>query len=354
MHMTITALINSFKSFLHLKPILAGVMLLCLAGLVSCEKALIEPDPADSPVHNFELLWKTVDEKYSFFTYKDINWDEVYTRYRPQVNNNMSQEELFDVMASMLYELRDGHVNLQSDFDIARNWDWFMDYPPNYNKNVIERHYLGKDYKIVSPFATKEINGVGYIRYASFLSPIDEETLDQLLERYKSLKGIIIDIRDNGGGLLTGAELLASRLAQKTEDKILVGYQRYKAGPGHDDFTKAFPVYIEPEESFDLPVVVLTNRSVYSAANRFVSYMSVLPNVTIIGDKSGGGGGAPYSGELYNGWKFNFSSTQLLDINQEQIEHGIDPDIKVDMLPEDEAQGKDTILETALDYILSL
>lgn len=353
--MTVTTFLMNSCCILRWKPGLVSIMLLYLAGmLTSCEQAIIEPDPADNPVSNFELLWKTVDEKYSFFSYKDISWKEVYARYRPQVNNSMSEEALFNVMASMLYELRDGHVNLQSDFDISRNWDWFMDYLPNYNANIIERNYLGKDYQIVPPFATKEINSVGYIRYASFMSSIDEETLEKLLGRYKSMKGIIIDIRDNGGGLIAGAELLASKLAQKKEDKILVGYQRYKEGPGHDDFTKAFPVHIETEGSFDVPVVVLTNRSVYSAANRFVSFMSVLPNVTIIGDKTGGGGGAPYSGELYNGWKFNFSSTQLLDINQEQIEHGIDPDIKVDMLPQDEVQGRDTILETALAYILSL
>ncbi len=330
------------------------ILLFSCCWCLSCEKAFIEPDPANNPVNNFELLWETVDRKYSFFTYKQIDWREAYNRYRPQVNNQMSPEALFEVMAAMLYELRDGHVNLQSEFDVARNWDWFLDYPPNYNKNIIERNYLGKDYQIITPFATKVINGVGYIRYSSFLNVIDEETLDPLLEKYRQLPGVILDVRDNTGGLMDGAILLASKLCRKTGDKVLVGYQRYKEGPSHDDFTKAFPVYLEPEQSFETQVVILTNRSVYSAANLFVSYMSVFPNVTIIGDKTGGGGGGPYSGELYNGWKFNFSSTQLLDTDQNIIEDGINPDIQVDMLPEDEARGTDTILETAMDYILTL
>ena len=92
---------------------------------------------------------------------------------------------------------------------------------------------------------------------------------------------------------------------------------------------------------------MLTNRQVYSAASAFAAYMASLPNVTLVG----GGGGAPYSSELMNGWQFNFSANQLMDLDQEQIENGVAPDIKVDISPEDEAAGRDTILETALDLL---
>ena len=43
----------------------------------------------------------------------------------------------------------------------------------------------------------------------------------------------------------------------------------------------------------DKPIVVLVNRHSYSATNFFSAYMSTLPNVTLIGDQSGGGGGVP-------------------------------------------------------------
>ncbi len=211
-----------------------------LVALASCEQALIKPDPASSPVSNFDLLWHTLDEKYSLFTYKNIDWQKVYNRYRPQVTDDMSEKALFEVMANMLAELKDGHISLKSDFDIALYGDWFLDYPPNYNANIIERDYLGKDYQIIPPFSTKVINGVGYIRYSSFLSLIDKETLDPLLEQYRNLPGIIIDIRNNTGGLIGNASLLAEKLGKKSAGKIRVGYQRYKAGPAHDDFTKAF------------------------------------------------------------------------------------------------------------------
>ena len=330
-----------------------GFLAAAMSIFVACEQLFIEPDPANNPVENFDLLWKTVDEKYSFFEYKNIDWNDVYQRYRPRITNDMSEEALFEVMADMLFELRDGHVNLTSDFDISRNWDWFQDYPANFDETILERNYLGRDFRIVSPFITQKIRNVGYIRYASFLNIIDEDNLDRLIDGYRNLNGIIIDVRDNGGGSLLNAETIAMRLAQRAndEEEITVGHIRYKEGPAHNEFTRAYPLVLPEHPSFDKPVIVLTNRSVYSAANAFASYMATLPNVTLVGDVTGGGGGAPYSGELLNGWKFRFSANQLMDLEKVPIENGIEPDVKVDISPEDKAAGRDTILETALDLL---
>ena len=66
--------------------------------LSSCEKVLMEDEPANDPITNFEYLWSTADEKYSFFDYKGINWNEVYNEYKPQINNGLSDVELFDIL----------------------------------------------------------------------------------------------------------------------------------------------------------------------------------------------------------------------------------------------------------------
>src|SRR6202008_5177823 len=87
-----------------------------LITLLSCEEIFIERDLEDNPVESFDFLWSELDEKYSFFEFKNIHWDSVYQVYRPKVNHNMSREELFNVMAQMLNTLRDGHVNLRSEF----------------------------------------------------------------------------------------------------------------------------------------------------------------------------------------------------------------------------------------------
>ena len=93
---------------------------------------------------------------------------------------------------------------------------------------------------------------------------------------------------------------------------MLVGYIRHKTGKGHRDFSPLQAQYLTPSNGirWQKPVVVITNRGVYSAANEFVKYMKNLPNVTIIGDKTGGGAGMPFSNELPNGWSVRFSATR--------------------------------------------
>lgn len=95
------------------------------------------------------------------------------------------------------------------------------------------------------------------------------------------------------------------------------------------------------------PVAVLTNRSVFSAANEFVKYMKCCPNVTVIGDKTGGGAGMPLSSELPNGWAVRFSACPMYDRQKNCTEFGIDPDHSVGLTDGDFAKGMDTIIEYA-------
>ena len=79
--------------------------------------------------------------------------------------------------------------------------------------------------------------------------------------------------------------------------------------------------------------------------------MNQFPNVTIVGDKTGGGSGLPFSSEIPNGWSIRFSASPMFDPNMNQLEFGIDPDVKVDMKSEDMQRGKDTIIETACEIL---
>ena len=107
--------------------------------------------------------------------------------------------------------------------------------------------------------------------------------------------------------------------------------------------------YLEPGKGirWQKQVVVLTNRSVYSAANEFVKYMKCCPNVRIVGDKTGGGAGLPFSSELPNGWGVRFSACPMYDIHRQSTEFGIYPDHQVALKEEDKARNIDTIVEFA-------
>lgn len=301
---------------------------------------------------NFDALWTILDEKYCFFEYKDIDWDEVYSRYSYRIKEEMGKEALFDVMAEMLAELKDGHVNLSSAFNVSRYTDWYDNFPRNFYEDIIENdNYLGQDYKTASGLKYKIfLDNVGYVYYNSFSSGIGSGNLNEVIKNMLSCDGIIIDVRNNGGGQLTNSEKLASPFVK---EKTLVGYMQHKTGKGHDDFSKPYAVHVEPYSGFLFlkKVVVLTNRRSYSAANDFVNAMRYAPNVTIMGDKTGGGGGMPFSSELPNGWSIRFSASPLLDADMEQVEFGIDPDVKVNISDADREQGIDTIIEAAREYI---
>ncbi len=302
---------------------------------------------------NFNLLWKIIDESYCYFDYKHINWDSVYTVYAPKVSNDLSKYEFFDICKKMLQELRDGHVNLISDFDVMTYKDFYLDYPQNYNEGIIERHYLGKDFIYANWFKSKNIRNIGYIRYNSFMNIVSRKNLEEAIYQLGNIQGLIIDVRNNSGGYINMVDTIASCFCSSD---ITTGYIRYKTGKGHNDFRDFKPKILQAHSKplYNGNIVVLTNRGVYSSANDFISSMKCLDNVTIIGDKTGGGGGAPFTSELYNGWQVINSRNPLFDKNKQHIEFGIDPDIKVDMNPTQETSGIDSIIEYAIDYLLKL
>lgn len=82
-------------------------------------------------------------------------------------------------------------------------------------------------------------NNIGYIRYESFSDGVGEGNLDEVLYYLQICNGLIIDVRDNGGGNLTNSTRIASRF---TEEKTLTGYIKHKTGPGHNDFSEMEPI----------------------------------------------------------------------------------------------------------------
>lgn len=120
---------------------------LILLTVVLFSSCIGEEEYDNSPQGNFDALWTIIDEKYCFLDYKDINWDSIYTVYQKKLTPTMSDENLFEVLGDMLDELKDGHVNLYSSSDVARYWNWYEDYPRNFNEAIVEK-YLETDYRI--------------------------------------------------------------------------------------------------------------------------------------------------------------------------------------------------------------
>lgn len=338
-------------------------LLLAVVGLlllpVSCawNEEEVDREFSNTPQGNFMALWTIMDEHYCFFDLKKevlgVDWNEVKKRYSESLSDRMSSKALFEVLCNMIGELRDGHVNLVSSYDFGRNWSWKTDYPANYSQDL-RNSYLGKDYVIGGNgyYYTIFDDNIGYLAVESFESIIASGRLGMMFNNMSLCNGLIIDIRDNGGGNVMASEFLASHF---TEKKVTVSYSCYKNGPGHNDFSKLYRNELSPAKEdlrWTKPVVVLVNRGCFSTANDFAYTMKALDNVTLMGDTTGGGGGLPMSSELPNGWVVRFSSAPTYDAEMNHVEFGVEPDIRLDDMTDEEiSRGVDSYIESARNYI---
>lgn len=385
----------------HLGARRAGLLLAALSLLVlsACEEAFFVPEPGTDPQAIFDQVWTFADQEYSFFDYKNVDWDQARVTYGDRLESEtadggIKEQELFDILADMLFELEDGHVNLVSDFDTSRNAQWYLQPEPNYDYSVLQRYYftsggtdtvgdrslqeLVGDAFILMDFTDQAQGDVGYIHYRSFSRAVTAEDMDLVIERFSgdSYTGLIIDVRNNGGGSLSNVYAIAERF-NSTGSAVPVLETQVKTGPGREDFSEKRRIMVDAPEGVDIydkPVVVLTNALSYSATNFFAAVMQGLANerpyIHVMGQATGGGGGLPAYTELSNGWELRVSTTRTFMVDPDPANAG-DPSIEgrvgqggvfpdeVVASPENDPAiglnvGVDNILEQALAHLRQL
>ncbi len=324
-----------------------------------CEKMFLESDPQNTSANNFEIFWKDFNRYYAQFIIRNINWDSVYTKYRPLVSSS-SEQQLYSVFSKIVSGINDMHVDLHTPLGDV-NWKSKApdSYPSGRLINAGKYIQFGLSQNSIIEYRTCLNSSIGYIIIPTFsggtdgLSLTDDRYLviDEILSKWKDKKGIIIDLRWNHGGNSNNAETVASRFA----DKLRVYSQyREKTGPGKQDFSQWKNSTIEPKgtHQFLKSVVILTSRSTASSAEMFVMAMQVFPHVTIVGDTTGGGVGAPIYRELPNGWTYRLSTRYYADAQQQVMEGvGISPDVPVLTTVADSLKGIDRILEKGIEVI---
>lgn len=300
---------------------------------------------------NVDFLWRTIDTKYCFLDEKQVDWDAVHDEYMDLAaqlvpDQRDYEEQLFDLCGQMLNLLQDGHVNLYSWFDVSSYNGWYKNANTNFKSSLIFSKYVpsyrtagGLIYGYLSPEVTNQT--IGYIYYSSFNDNC--AYIAGVLSKLSDAKALIIDVRNNGGGDLTNAYVLAAPFFKSDKQ---VGYWQHKNGPEHDAFSPLEPqtITIDPKVQWLRPVYVLTNRRCFSATNFFVSCMTQAYNATLVGDTTGGGGGMPMSYEMPCGWTVRFSTVKMYDVNKHSIEQGIAPSVRVDITHDD----KDDIIEKVI------
>lgn len=321
----------------------------------ACEKAWMH-EPGATPAQVFDYLWQRVDEQYSMFDVKQVDWSAVYRSLRPMVNDTIGSDSLFALCAAMLDRLNDGHVNLVGTFDVSRSDTVHRRFyaQSGVDMNVVVLNYLGARYHSTGGLAHNSLcNGqVIYLYYGSFNNGVSEAGLRHIIAFYPDAKGMILDLRGNGGGSLSNVNNLLSVMPSNGQ---IVYYSQIKSGPAHNQFTPLEPTYapVNKGKTYDHPVVVLTDRGCFSAASTFAVATQAYDNLILMGDTTGGGMGLPTMGVLPNGWRYRFSITRTIALDGRNYENGVPPDI---LLPFDrpacQTTGRDNIIDSACAFIL--
>jgi hypothetical protein len=341
---------------MHRVSIYITIIFLILA-IAGCSELFVQPHSSTEPVDIFELVWSGFDRYYPFFIDKEIDWDSLYSVFRVKIDNGMSEQELYRVLSDMTKELRDGHVNIYTPFGTSAYTGWYDKYPQNFYFNFIRYRYLLFNHTVTGGgnIHYGRLGSMGYVYIESFSGAGKwAESIDEVIEEFKDLDGIIIDVRNNGGGSSADANTIAGRF---TDRNRVYSYIQYRNGPRHTDFTDLRKRTISPGgvRQYLKPIVLLTNRSTFSAAEDFTLAMRELPHVTHFGDTTGGGFGNPIFRELPNGWGYRLPVWRQFPVDLKQLEGiGIAPDRHINISSVDAQRQVDTIIERALEYLAGI
>lgn len=392
-----------------IKYVLAVMVALCGICITSCQEDnldVLNPNDQKRFVnwrHVFESYWDGMNYSYAFWDVDPTDWDEVYREYAPQFEglefgireDSIAAAKLFEEICSNLI---DHHYTLVLKDENGSYWKMFS---PGHDE-IKSRDYYHEGYSFEDIYKiicqNKDLGritnetGVGFedgfaiwsylldgdivcLGLTSFdiSSHIENELVGEVMDNYyalinetENLKGIIIDSRNNTGGLLNDMFAIVSPLLS---EPVLFGYSRTKNGLGRLDYTPWSPMILAPLAPEDNPVErnlanvpVVALADIYSISMGEVTPMAIkeLPNGFFIGERTAGGLGPLnnnindyYAGELENQAFRMFTSTSMTKrVDGKCYEgYGVEPDIESLFNAEEFFNGNDTQLNRAAQFI---
>jgi hypothetical protein len=336
--------------------------------------AVCEKKTDDTPMTNFDIFWTTFDEHYPFFAMHGVNWREVRDKYRPQITDKTTSQELFDIFKAMVEPLHDAHISVrgaspgQRFHSLRADTHEVDDKTTRKIKEIIETNYVHGKLKLrcndqvsfgVLP------DSIGYLRitaFAGYAPGFDfdahvralEKALDEAFQDCDKLRGLIIDVRINHGGSDVLGVNVASRLASKEH---LAFAKKARNDPGDPNkFTpvQEWPARVTTRPHFYGNVVELTSGNTVSAGETFtMALMGRTPPVTRVGENTQGVFSDVLGRKLPNGFRFGLPNEIFLTKDGIAFDGpGIPPDVKIPVFPkEDLEKGRDSAMEKALEIL---
>ncbi|MEU8587715.1 S41 family peptidase [Streptomyces sp. NPDC048664] len=265
--------------------------------------ACTRPAP-QGPRDAFDVFWQSFEENYPFFSAKGIDWHALRDRYRPTVHATTTRDELYAVFSQMVKPLYDAHVAVQDGDRVFAQVRPGTVLPSEELDSKVKAFIVARDLKDarnLQDFADGRITyadlpgGQGYLRisgfggyaghgapYAAQLTELDR-ALGTVLsqERTQRLKGLVIDLRINGGG----SDALGVHIAERLTDTPYAAYSKRARNDPADPtrHTRPEPVQVTAaqEPRYTGPVAVLTGGSTVSAGETFTQALMERPGRTV-------------------------------------------------------------------------
>jgi len=326
-----------------------------------CNDMLID----DNAVSNFDALWHTFNENYAFFKLRGIDWQAMKEKYRPKLNAQSTDVELYAVLKEMTSELKDGHVSIEKPESIEDEIDnngtddralrkmiiseinsKYVDSLKSYNKGSVNWGIINNNigyiqindfedlanYQVDENLSPEEFwneyweNAGESYNYPNDVLSSFEKQLAIIFNDIKNTEVCIIDIRFNGGGFdQVGLEVL-----RYFTNKSTIAFS--KKARIQNGFTEKQTVYIAPSKNhYTGNLFLLTSHQTASASETFVLASLNLPNAKKIGSNTEGVFSDVLSKKLPNGWEYSLSNEvyeSTEGMNYERI--GIPADYKID------------------------
>ncbi|MEX2476013.1 S41 family peptidase [Marinobacter sp.] len=364
-----------------------GVTRVGFRRLQALPDTLADPHGRDKedPEYNFEVFWHTFAEQYALFPLKEVDWYQIYLRFRPRITSDSEPEVLYATLAAMLRPLRDGHVRLDTpwghynagalpalykrlDAELEeagehRETTSYLRELRDWLREVIHLDYLGGQVRhgcnhMVEWGHLNQTTGYLNVRAMAGQSgkvghPADDlaathAVMQQVLAELGSLPSLVVDVRGNGGGYDGVALCFASYLMDR---KRLAFTKSARQGDG---LTGQQAVYITPAtgDTYGGNLFVLTSELTASAAEIFVLGLLQHPRLTLIGDPTLGILSDTLERHLPNGWHLTLSNEVYRAYDGETYEDiGIPPHIRLPFLSR---RGRESGRDPMLDRVLKL
>ena len=186
-------------------------------------------------------------------------------------------------------------------------------------------------------------NNVGYISINLFGERTGQELRAALDEvKAKQAKALILDLRNNPGGLLDTAVDVAGQFVGRQ----VILHERKKDG-SEKTFTGQTGV-----DAPNVPLVILVNKNTASASEIVSGALRDLQHAPLIGEKTYGKGSVQLVYDLSDGSSLHVTVAQWYTPDNHQIQgEGLSPDVEAPLTDDDRAQNRDPQLDKALEYL---